>query len=163
MTKKLVFSGYYGFQNFGDDLFGLACSGGVREFCSGFEAVILSPPVPGLYCRFLVPEYLADTYRASDWRGKALRVYFMLYAALRYRRVVLAGGSVLSSGTSNRMRNFQFLLARLRLCRFSAIGVSVGPFDSPKVEMAARRFIDRLEYLSVRDTASVAECLRIKV
>lgn len=158
MTKKILFTGYYGFNNFGDDLFGLACVNGLKNAGGDFLAVILSPPVKGVKAKYLVPGVLGELYKSRSFVGKFLRIIFMIYGCLRYREVVLSGGSVILSGASFHTRLIQYYLARLGVCRLSAIGVSIGPFSSEKDRVNAKRFINILSYLCVRDEASIIEC-----
>ncbi len=55
------------------------------------------------------------------------------------------------------MRLVQYYLVRLRVCRLSAIGISVGPFDCEKDRKLSRKLIAliRFRYLCVRDEASI--------
>jgi polysaccharide pyruvyl transferase WcaK-like protein len=163
MPKEILFTGYYGFENYGDDLFGVACIHGAKLVGCSFVPVILSPPIKGTLAKYVVPRALARSYQNDGAIGKILRAYFMIYGCLRYREVVLAGGSVISSGSSNRMRHLQYLLGKIGFCRLSAIGISVGPFLSEKDRIFAKKFINNLSYLSVRDVASVEQCDRLKV
>lgn len=158
MVKKVLFTGYYGFNNFGDDLFGLACINGLKKTGSNYVPIILSPPVDGVDAVYLVPRFLAALYQGRGFFGKLIRMFFMIYGCLIYSEVVLAGGSVISSGSSFRMRWVQYYLAKFGFCRLSAIGVSVGPFVSDRDRKEARLFINNLNYLCVRDEVSVKEC-----
>jgi polysaccharide pyruvyl transferase WcaK-like protein len=163
MQKKILFTGYYGFDNYGDDLFGVACAHSIKKMCENYSAVILGPPIDGVNAQYLVPIALRRAYQSQKILGKALRMLFMLYGCIRYRNIVLAGGSVITSGSSYRMRRFQFFLAKLKLCKISAIGVSVGPFHTAKDAANARSFINALDYLCVRDQASFVECSRLSI
>lgn len=158
MSKKILFTGYYGFNNFGDDLFGLACINGLKKSGSNYMPIILSPPVSGIDTKYLVPKMLSRIYKDNGFIGKILRMLFMVYGCLRCRDVVLGGGSVISSYGSSRTRFIQYCLAKLNICSLSAIGVSIGPFSSEKDRSRAKKFINCLSYLTVRDAASVTEC-----
>lgn len=158
MSKKILFTGYYGFNNFGDDLFGLACVNGLMNSGSDYLPVLLSPPVNNIDAKFLVPGFLSNLYKDKDFIGKFLRIFFMIYGCIKYREVVLSGGSVISSGGSYHMRLVQYYLVRLKICRLSAIGISVGPFDCEKDRKQAKKLINSFRYLCVRDEASVKEC-----
>jgi polysaccharide pyruvyl transferase WcaK-like protein len=161
--KKVLFTGYYGFNNFGDDLFSLASTHSFEANCHGYDAVVLSPPVKGVKGKFLVPGWLAKSYKGQGAIGKVLRLIFMIYGCIVCEDLVLAGGSVISSDSSFRMRSIQLWMSKLGFCRISAIGVSVGPFKSSRDREAAKEFIDSLVYLSVRDEASVSEVKRLDV
>ncbi|XXF10705.1 polysaccharide pyruvyl transferase family protein [Pseudomonas sp. D2-3] len=155
--KRYLYTGYYGFGNFGDDLFPIACDISTRK-CRGSSAIILSPPISGVSAHFLVPGFLASYYNKTNKVGRFLRLIFLLYGALRFRNVVLAGGSTISSGSSMFMRRVQYFLGVSGVVKLYAIGVSVGPFEEGKDHDFARNFIDSLEFLSVRDAKSRKEC-----
>lgn len=158
MGKKILFTGYYGFDNFGDDLFSLACVQGLQDSEFTDDFAILAPPIKGISARFIVPERLRSTYTGQGLVGKLLRLTFMIYGCLRYDEVVLSGGSVVASKSSHRMRRVQSWLARLKICQLSAIGISVGPFDSEQDRDDARAFLNLLRHVSVRDDASYHNC-----
>src|SRR6056300_1508759 len=67
---------------------------------------------------------------------------------------ILAGGSTISTGTSQTMRKIELLFARLRKLPLRAVGVSVGPFSDTKDLGFYKRYINQLEYLAVRDCES---------
>lgn len=158
MAKKILFTGYYGFNNFGDDLFGWACVNGIERLGNEYVPVILSPPISGINAEYLVSERLARLYKKQNIIGSLIRVIYMIYGCLRYRDVVLSGGSVISSGSSLFTRYVQYFFVKLGFCRLSAIGISVGPFSSGKDRNKAKMFINSLNYLTVRDEASLQEC-----
>ncbi|PWC13670.1 hypothetical protein B4923_06900 [Brenneria roseae subsp. americana] len=158
---KILFTGYYGFNNFGDDLFPLASLEALKNETE-IDIAILSPKIDGIDANFLVPDFVSKIYRGNSFLSKLSRMFFMLFYSFLYDKIVLAGGSVISSNTSNNMRMLQYILARIGVCKLYAIGVSVGPFSSKKDEAFSRKFINSLSYLSVRDNASVDECKRIK-
>lgn len=161
MTQKLLFTGYYGFNNFGDDLFGLACINGLVHSRSNFQPIILAPPIHNVNAKFLVPKFLASLYKNRGLPGTFLRVFFMIYGCIRCRNVVLSGGSVISSAHNFHMRLIQRILVKFKVCRLSAIGVSVGPFNSDKDKIKAKKLLNNLQYLSVRDEESLHECERL--
>ncbi len=158
MTKKILFTGYYGFNNFGDDLFGWACVYGLKSSGCDYLPIILSPPINDIEANCLVPKFFSNIYKDTGFKGKLLRLLFMVYGCVKYREVVLAGGSVISSGSSRHMRLLQYYLVKYGVCDLSAIGISVGPFHSEWDRNQARKLINRLKYLCVRDESSAREC-----
>lgn len=165
MVKRFLITGYYGFNNFGDDLFPYVCAQVSERFAEQVEIHTLSPRIPNVKARYVVPDCLSAFYRSNGAIGSVVRLLFMIYGALVFGDVVLAGGSTLSSGSSNRMRKLQYYLAKFKVCKLYAIGVSVGPFISENDKSFARKFINKLNFLSVRDEYSLAECnlLGVKV
>lgn len=164
---KVVFTGYYGFDNFGDDLFGVACGHALEKVSCHHVPLVLSPPVDGgtigYRGKYIVPSFLRAAYKSKKFVGKLLRAAYMAYCCLKYDEIVLAGGSVISSGSSMRMRALQMFFAKRGICRLSAIGVSVGPFSNSDDREKAKSFIGSLTFLTVRDIASVAECKSLGV
>ena len=46
-NNKIVFTGYYGMSNFGDDLFGLVCASGAARFSPQSKVSVLSNYIEG--------------------------------------------------------------------------------------------------------------------
>lgn len=153
---KIVFTGYYGFSNFGDDLFPLACLETIKDK-SNVKVSILSPRIEGVEADFIIPDFLSKVYQSSGFFGQVFRFFSMVYAAIVYDKLILAGGSVLSSNTSLRMRKLQYYLAKFNVVKMYAIGVSVGPFNSQRDRLFFRKFIDELQFLGARDIKSMDE------
>jgi len=150
----IVLSGYYGFSNFGDDLFPIACKK-VLVFRTQ-KIRFLSPLQDDLDGLCMLPKYVQPFYKHRIW-GRALRSLAMVRVVVQASLLVLAGGSTLSSNTSRYMRRLEFFLSSFGFFRIAAIGVSVGPFFSEKDRVFYRKYIERLQFLVVRDDASVHE------
>ena len=158
--SKILLSGYYGFNNFGDDLFPYVAS---LNF-SDVDLYILSPRIKGVEgVRFLVPEVLSGIYKANGFFSRLLRMVFMVYGAFLTDHVVLAGGSVLASGSSNRMRRLQYFLCLFGVCKLSVVGVSVGPFTKEEDIVFYKKFSRRLSNFFVRDMKSYNVTLELLV
>ena len=149
---KIAFTGYYGMANYGDDLFVLASTYGASNFW-GVKPVIIGSKVNGIDANFKVKKF-NKLYLGHNIFSKAYRMFIMLTSFIENDKVVLAGGSVISSDTSNTMRKFQHYLAKKNISKISAIGVSVGPFTNNEDYENARKFINDMEYISVRDLDS---------
>lgn len=156
---RVAFTGYYGMQNFGDDLFGAVCATAARSFW-GFDPLLVSPPPPGSDCDSATsPGYLSRSYGSRGPLGKGVRLYSFAKAVVRSDIMVIGGGSVL---TRSSIRKAMMLLGKnARGLRLAAMGVSIGPFPNVASESAAARIMDQLEYLSVRDERSYAEAARM--
>jgi polysaccharide pyruvyl transferase WcaK-like protein len=150
----IVFSGYYGFQNFGDDLFPMACAKASASVFMGKKIAFLAPPIAGVNGKFLVPAFLATWYRSRLW-GRPLRFLFLIYGLILADYFVLAGGSTLGTRTSMRLRETELIFARFGWTKIGAIGVSVGPFHNVQDEDFFKEYLEKLKFLIVRDIASV--------
>jgi polysaccharide pyruvyl transferase WcaK-like protein len=151
--KRVTITGYYGFKNFGDDLFPLGIAKLFKDH-NKIELSILSPEISGVCAKYLVPSRLSSLYKQKTIVGKSIRLVMMLYAAIYSDHIILAGGSVISSNSSNAMRKFQYIIAKMGICSFSAAGVSVGPFNNPIDYTNAKKFINELKFILVRDQES---------
>ncbi|MBB6247562.1 polysaccharide pyruvyl transferase family protein [Rhodanobacter sp. A1T4] len=154
--KNVIFTGYYGMKNYGDDLFGVVSTYGARTWWPQFSPTILGPRITGQTERFSVPTFIsADQYASDDKAGKLIRTLFSTKELLSGGKFVFSGGSLFSSNRS-RIMDMAERISRLSGKKFSAIGVSIGPFDSRASEDAVVSFLRRFEYISVRDQASYA-------
>jgi polysaccharide pyruvyl transferase WcaK-like protein len=150
---KIALSGYYGMANYGDDLFCIAASEGAKQFWLSHETQLLCPPLDGVQANFVVPGFARDLYRRHDHLGAMCRSLFLLATGLSADKFVFAGGSIFSSGKAS-VRDLLFRARGNRKGYFSAIGVSVGPFQSVADEKKVRNDLSRFEYISVRDRES---------
>lgn len=152
--KSVVFTGYYGMKNYGDDLFGVVSAYGAATWWPQFSPIILAPRIAGQTERFSVPALIsADRYAGSGSIGKLIRTLFSTKELLQGGKFVFSGGSLFSSNRSRIMDMIQ-RISRVSGKQLSAIGVSIGPFDSSASEAAVVAFLRRFEYISVRDHAS---------
>lgn len=152
--KSVIFTGYYGMKNYGDDLFGVVSAYGAKTWWPQFSPSILAPHIAGQSERFSVPNFIsADRYASDDKIGKLIRTSFSIKELLTGSKFIFSGGSLFSSNRSRIMQMTQHI-SRLSGKKLSAIGVSVGPFDSRASEKAVIDFLRRFEYISVRDKAS---------
>jgi len=124
--KHIELFGYYGQKNMGDDAFGLIAIWGIKKYW-GATVTLLSSRGPEsnrekIYFSFP---------KQQRFRGEFL--FYVLARSLKSYRVVLAGGSILHSRQKILSINgIIFLLSKLGLCKIGAIGVSLGPFKTPK-------------------------------
>jgi len=153
--NRIAFTGYYGMHNFGDDLFGLVCAKGTAKFWSKSQPRVLSTAIKGVDSTFFtIPSWFdRDSYASSGRIGAGSRLMFALYEASKSQMFILGGGSVLSSQTSG-VRNFIYKTSNFTRLRFSALGISIGPFKNIAEERRVKEFLSCFEYISVRDLVS---------
>lgn len=152
MSRTLLV-GYYGMRNFGDDLFCHIIGRCRPRLEPGEELVLAGPRLPGLDVPGLVPAPAAATFARHHLPGSALRAAVALAGAARCDGVLLGGGSVLHE--LHGVRRLQLRLRdRLGLRRWRALGVSVGPFDSPEHQRTVEGLLSVLDDIVVRDERS---------
>ncbi|PIC67983.1 hypothetical protein CSV78_04105 [Sporosarcina sp. P16a] len=149
---NIAFTGYYGMNNYGDDLFVLASVYGANKYW-GSSPEVIGSKVKGINADFKVTKF-EGLYSGNGILNKLYRMQVMLAAFIKNDNIILAGGSTISSDTSIRMRRFQGQLMDLGLAKMSAIGVSIGPFSSEKDIIEAKNLLNKFEYISVRDQNS---------
>jgi polysaccharide pyruvyl transferase WcaK-like protein len=151
---KITLNGYYGFANYGDELFNLTTILAARRWWSAHRVDILGPPVPGIEADYRVPAWFPGAlYTAPGIFGKTSRLAFLAGVMLRRDLLLYAGGSTLSYGSI--MKKIQRVAAERNFTKFAAIGVSIGPFADAADEAEAARFLRKFSYFSVRDRKSV--------
>ncbi len=129
--------GAYGMGNFGDDLFTATVRQQSGKLWPGATVRTFAPTAVGVYAR-------------STPLGRALRVLLATVGFLWADTVAMCGGSILQDVTGvDRLRQ-----RLLRFRRFEALGVSVGPFDSPEAVRRVTLSLSQLSWLVVRDTRS---------
>lgn len=155
MTKplSLAFAGYYGMQNFGDDLFAYACVDGAKRYWPRTRSRVIGPQLdfdaPSALPRLLRPEL----YRAKSKTGGLLRAAVVSREIIRNQLIVFGGGSLFVNSDSGVFRLYKHAL-KIGGIRLAAVGVSIGPFDSLHAERRMKTFLSKFEYLSVRDRVS---------
>lgn len=157
MTRPLRagFTGYYGVNNFGDDLFGMVCAAAAREFWAA-EPQLVGPAIDGVDVRATMPRwYPASLYGSTSPFGKASRYCSFRRGLAASDVLVLGGGSVINARESFR-KPLMLRAKRGRGLRLAAVGVSIGPFADTASELASAAFIERFDYISVRDRRSHA-------
>lgn len=151
--ETVVFTGYYGMSNFGDDIFGAVSAWGTTTFWD-VEFKILAPRIMGVKADYSVPDWFSrNIYASSNTLGQLSRLGFTLREISRANQLIFAGGSIFSSASSGVMKVIEKIAKKSRL-GVSGIGVSVGPFTNNTDALKVKSFIERFDYLSVRDNAS---------
>lgn len=154
---KILFCGYYGKRNAGDDAFNAVSVWGARRYWGVEDCALLSPTVPRL------PFRAASALPArSRFRGHR-HLCAILQSAAR-GQIVYAGGSTLHTRPGPRDYSFYHaLLSRARRCRLAGIGLSIGPFKSDRDRDGVKAFLDRFSFLGLRDKRSVAVAAELRV
>ncbi|WP_336648661.1 polysaccharide pyruvyl transferase family protein [Microbacterium sp. MMO-10] len=137
--RRINAIGYYGWDNFGDELFRAAIQRN-RELLWGPGARVRSfiTPVPALHQNLGV-------------LGRATRLIEAIIGAVWCDTIALCGGSVLEDvrGTQ-RTRSGAFRKRR----SIEGIGISLGPWATPAAKERVRDYVAKMDRVVVRDIAS---------
>ncbi len=159
---KITLNGYYGFANYGDELFVLTTILAARRWWGGHTVDILGPPVPGIEAEYRVPIWFPQgLYTSPGSFGKTSRLGFLAGAMLGSDLLVYAGGSTLSHGSI--IKKIQRFAAERNITKFAAIGVSIGPFEDEEDEAEAARFLRKFTHISVRDRKSAELLMKMRL
>lgn len=141
--------GYYGMQNSGDDALMYAAAWGAQKFLNVQHLRVSSQR------DLQIPHFgkLSKTQSASQYiRGQNRFEHY--YSALRSRRVIFGGGSVLHNAQDINIKLDMMALSGLN--GHLALGVGLGPFKNTAAEKACARFLNRCDFVGVRDKESYA-------
>ncbi|MFD1771521.1 polysaccharide pyruvyl transferase family protein [Sphingobacterium suaedae] len=144
----ILFSGFYGQLNTGDDAFVEVASWGAKKYWNKDHNRFLAKETN-------LPKTITPTkgYPFSIRNTYGLQAEFLLN---RSKAFVFAGGSTIHSkmpANSIRMKALEKRQKKYEF-RLGAIGVSVGPFKTASDEAAVIEYLKRMDFLAVRDQAS---------
>lgn len=145
MSRTVLFDGYYGMQNTGDDVF-CVIAADLASRTGHLEPGFLADRLP-----VLPTEGVPVLARSPQWRGG--RRFRAVIATADARAVVHLGGSTMRRMNTHR-RDQQALERFHPGVTLHAAGISVGPFRSSKDERAIGRYLRRFRTVSVRDAPS---------
>lgn len=145
--KKIIFEGFYGFKNSGDDAFIEVASWGARKYWNCNDNAFLGPELPEV-------KYPINRRQILP-KVKGLDRINLIQHLSNSNYLISAGGSTLSElpTHSNKAlaKTFKKIKPNLKL---GAIGVSVGPFKNISDEKRVIQYLQSLDFLAVRDYRS---------
>lgn len=146
--SQIIFNGFYGFKNTGDDAFVEIASWGSKTFWESKEIAYFSG-------EDLPSTQIPIKHIYSPNAHKVSQKISVFKASLKSDYFINAGGSVFSeiAPLSNIAfaQNARWLNRKLK---HAAIGVSIGPFTNTKNEKAVQNYLRSLKFLALRDTNS---------
>lgn len=154
MMPRILISGYYGFDNLGDDtvLFGILS--GIRKRRPDTEMAVLSNQPGRTQELFGIPAY-------NRWNA-----YVIMRELIRSDMLVMGGGTLLQDVTSP--RSILYYLGIVALAKalgkpvfFYAQGV--GPVTQNMSKQLIRRVVNRVDMITVRDDKSRTDLLSLGV
>lgn len=157
LGKRVLFGGYYGKDNVGDNCFGAISTWGAKNYWNTKQALLLSAkqvdgPIKTYPC-------LSDR---KIFRGQLLcEAYWQI---LRASCVVWSGGSIFQSKLQfYRPRRFSFFTSKSGITPAGAIGVSLGPYKTGADQKAVHTYLTQLQFLALRDKTSYEEACSINL
>jgi polysaccharide pyruvyl transferase WcaK-like protein len=144
---KIVYEGFYGFKNTGDDAFIEISSWGAEKYWNCKNNTFLGTSLPKTVHKINTRQ-IFSSIKGFD------RVNLISHLT-NSDYLISSGGSTFSDlpGHSNKAlaRHYQKFNKKLKL---GAIGVSIGPFKNSKAEHDVVSYLQSLDFLSVRDHRS---------
>lgn len=147
INTDILFSGYYGMQNTGDDAFIEVASWGAKKYWQKDS------------CRFLaLQRQLPKTIVPSKGYPLTFPKSYRFQQRLLLKStncLISAGGSTLHS--EMKADNIKLLATEIKKTsnlKVGAIGISIGPFRSVNDEVAVKKYLKEIDFLAVRDHKS---------
>ena len=149
--RNILFSGYYGRFNTGDDAFCAVSAWGARHYWRVENIQFLCRHIPQLPVKAK-----AVLFARSFFRGQGL---LELPVHLAKKPItIFAGGSVFHNKVA--ILSYKELIKqanRLRLTKLGGIGVSLGPYRTKNACNSIKDFLSRFSFLVLRDHRSYEE------
>lgn len=156
--NKIIFTGYYGMRNLGDDSFGLISIYGANKYWNIPVSFLLSKNGPkitdgNMYLLKGGVKYFNSTFVET------------FFKVSKNSFVIFSGGSIFYKKPNflsvKNIINFKNKIGSIKI---GAIGVSLGPFNSVKDENETAQFLNNFKFIAVRDTDSflIAKQINIK-
>ncbi|MGW9686013.1 polysaccharide pyruvyl transferase family protein [Flagellimonas sp. 2504JD1-5] len=145
--SDILFSGYYGQNNTGDDSFVEVCSWASKKYfqTDNYRFLSTEKNLPNT----LVPSR-GFPFSFRKTYGMQMRVLLE-----KSKNIIFAGGSTFEKvGTSGIKNRITDLKTANRNLRIGAIGVSIGPFKSIKDEREVLNLINNMDFIATRDKNS---------
>lgn len=145
MTKKLLLSGYFGFDNSGDDAILKSMVDNLKKTDEDFILTALSKD----------PEKTKRDYKINSVNRFSLKE---VYKAMKETDCfIFGGGSLLQDITSNRSLYYYLgllTLARLLKKQVFVFANGVGPIDSKFNRWLTKGVLNKIDYITLRDKSS---------
>jgi polysaccharide pyruvyl transferase WcaK-like protein len=151
MGKSLI-TGYYGMNNYGDDLFSLLTYQAIKKYNISSDCRILSPKLrEDDNLKYSCFSFFKHGYSHLNKYGTLVRVLNILMATRgKVDNIFFSGGSLYSRGDFSTAD----LMYKKKDCKFHALGVSVGPYENTAAEKKVINNLKLYSYISLRDQMS---------
>lgn len=151
---KVCISGYYGFDNLGDEAVLFSILKTLRDLRIGLRIEVLSQQ----------PEFTEDIYRvtaANRWKFKEI------YRALKDSDMLISGGGSLLQDVTG-IKSLLYYLGVIWLAQLLGKPVffyaqGIGPVNTPLGRFLMRLVVNRVNYITVRDESSLLDLEEMKI
>lgn len=144
---KIIFEGFYGFKNAGDDAFVEVASWGAETFWNCNKNVFIGEKLPETKQKIIANEF-GNNLKGFD------RLHFIRHF-FNSEYLISAGGSTFSDIPFHSNRALAKRYASFNnFLKLGAIGVSIGPFQNTEAEKNVERYLQSLSFLALRDRRS---------
>ncbi|MBX0332364.1 polysaccharide pyruvyl transferase family protein [Pontibacter sp. HSC-14F20] len=146
-TNKIIFDGYYGQLNTGDDAFIEVSAWGAATYWNTTNNFFLAKALPQI-------KQEASCFQKKIFPGQ--HVLEKLIQLVKTDAVISSGGSTFEKPQKIfHIRNLAILKKALSSSfKLGAIGVSLGPYKNAEDERAVVKYLRRLDFLALRDEYS---------
>lgn len=150
--KRLFVLGFYGQNNFGDDLFCYVIISSLEKYNKvKFVGVTQSLFEENSFFPISVNRIFITQ---NNLIGKLYRIFLNIVSVIVANKILYGGGSVFGKYASYKQRSLVINLAKLLNKKVYALGVSIGPFDNLEQERKFLKLISNLDAIWVRDKKS---------
>lgn len=149
LTKSdILFTGYYGHKNTGDDAFIEVTAWGAKKYWDKTNNRFLATKSSLPNTITSIKGYPFELRRSYRFQNSLL-----LYNTNAF---VYSGGSTIHSKLSQSSIRYKAIKRKeqYKNIRLGAIGVSIGPFKSSNDEKAVQHYLKQMDFLALRDEAS---------
>lgn len=147
-NSQILFTGYYGMKNTGDDAFVEVASWGADKYWPKNQNRFLAPAYYLPYTRTPVRGYPLSLPRTYDLQRKFL--------IKNTKWLISAGGSTIHSALkADNIKKMALDVKDKNInMKVGGIGVSIGPFKTIKDESAVKKYLQQIDFIAVRDQRS---------
>lgn len=152
---SILFTGYYGHLNTGDDVFGVISDWGARKYWNEEKIKFFGRDLP----KRLDGSKLESSFKINR-RFRGQEFLEMIYSGMENSKVLYAGGSIFHSEIKGLSKHSILKKQKeLGLVELGAIGVSLGPFKNSKARNSIKNYLSKFSYLALRDKRSYEEAI----
>ena len=143
MTKKIVISGYYGFNNFGDELILSILIQHIKQLNTEITVLSSNPPKTS-------KEYLVNSIYTFNFKE--------IFTTIKNADILISGGgSLLQDATSIKSLLYYLFVIFIALIYSKNVVIfaqGIGPIKNPVAKLATKLLLKHCKYISVRDSNS---------